>query len=126
MNVAQGGLQMMSQGGPLPQSLIDYHRSHPELDISANALQGLFDSNNPSQCYVELQEKFFREIFYVTNLNDALKSGKYDDFYNAVKLGHEQHAAKETDDEKFQNKIYSFMDEAGLSLKLRNKLMKIM
>ena len=49
--------------GPLPQSLVEYHQKHPELEISSDILRGYFNPNSPSQCYVELQENFLRRYF---------------------------------------------------------------
>ena len=49
---------------PLPKSLIEYHQNHPEFEFSASILQGRFDPSKPSQFFVELQERYFKELFF--------------------------------------------------------------
>ena len=112
--------------GPIPSELHRYHFNNPNIRQSKSVLEGLCNPSNGeySQFYVDLQQTLMKEVFFIDNIQEALGSGRIEDFIEAVKEGHKNKTTNQKED--MWTELHYLFDRMEISDDDKRKLLIFM
>ena len=100
--------QPLKYNGKIPSYIMQYHLRNPSLHQSNDTIEGILNPKERSQYFVRKQQAMLKEIFFIDDIDTALRSGDLEDFINAVKAGAKTRIT--TLQEEFEQVIHAYMD----------------